>query len=40
MSDMANGIKDAGNTLILVDRIKTGQMLIEKNPDWVFISVV
>ena len=38
MSDMANGIKDAGNTLILVDRIKTGQMLIEKNPDWVFIS--
>lgn len=38
LSDMANGIKDAGNTLILVDRIKTGQMLIEQNPDWVFIS--
>ena len=35
---MANGIKGAGNTLILVDRIKTGEMLIEKNPDWVFIS--
>ena len=23
---------------MLVDRIKTGQLLIEKNPDWVFIS--
>ena len=38
MSDMVNGIKDSGNTLILVDRIKTGELLIEKNPDWVFIS--
>ena len=25
-------------TLILVDRIKTGQLLIEQNPEWVFIS--
>ena len=29
---------DNGNTLILVDRIKTGQLLIEQNPEWVFIS--
>ena len=29
---------DNGNTLILVDRIKTGELLIEQNPDWVFVS--
>jgi superfamily II DNA or RNA helicase len=28
----------SGNTLVLVDRIETGKILIEKNPDWVFIS--
>ena len=38
MSDMVNGVKDSGNTLILVDRIATGKLLIEQNPDWVFIS--
>ena len=38
MSTMVNGITDSGNTLILVDRIKTGQLLVEANPDWVFIS--
>lgn len=38
LSDMINNLSGSGNTLMLVDRIKTGQLLIEKNPDWVFIS--
>ncbi len=31
-------ISDAGNTLVLIDRIKTGEMLSEMHPDWVFVS--
>ena len=27
-----------GNTLVLIDRIKTGEILTEMNPDWVFVS--
>jgi len=38
LSDMVRNLTGSGNTLILVDRIKTGQLLIEKNPDWVFVS--
>lgn len=38
IGDMVAGISTSGNTLVLVDRIKTGEMLIEMNPDWVFIS--
>lgn len=33
-----NGLAETGNTLVLIDRIKTGEMLAEKNSDWVFIS--
>jgi len=35
---MVGNLSGSGNTLILVDRIKTGQLLIEQNPDWVFVS--
>jgi superfamily II DNA or RNA helicase len=38
ISQLINGMTDNGNTLILVDRIKTGELLVEQNPDWVFIS--
>jgi superfamily II DNA or RNA helicase len=38
LSDMVRNLSGSGNTLILVDRIKTGQLLIEQNPDWVFVS--
>lgn len=30
IADMISQIKDSGNTLVLVDRIKTGEMLLEK----------
>ena len=38
MSKMFTGINESGNTLILVDRIKTGQMILENIPEAVFIS--
>jgi|TARA_R110001592_G_scaffold1063_5_gene6328 superfamily II DNA or RNA helicase len=38
ISQLINGMTDNGNTLILVDRIKTGELLVEQNPDWVFVS--
>ena len=28
----------SGNTLVLIDRLATGELLIDKNPEWVFIS--
>ena len=31
-------ILQSGNTLVLIDRIKTGEMLSEAYPDWVFVS--
>ena len=31
-------ISQSGNTLVLIDRIKTGEMLSEAYPDWVFVS--
>ena len=27
-----------GNTLVLIDRIKTGEIFVEQKPDWVFVS--
>jgi superfamily II DNA or RNA helicase len=38
VSQMVTNMTSSGNTLILVDRIKTGQMLVDNNPDWVFVS--
>jgi len=38
LSNIINGFADSGNTLVLIDRIKTGEMLAEENPDWVFVS--
>ena len=38
ISQIINGFSANGNTLVLIDRIKTGQMLEEINPDWVFVS--
>ena len=38
LSEIIKGYSANGNTLVLIDRIKTGQMLAERNDDWVFIS--
>ena len=37
ISEIINGFGANGNTLVLIDRIKTGEMLAERNPDWVFV---
>lgn len=37
ISKIINGYAENGNTLVLIDRIKTGEMLAEKNPDWAFV---
>jgi superfamily II DNA or RNA helicase len=38
VSNIVKGLSNSGNTLLLIDRIATGEMLMERNPDWVFIS--
>ena len=38
VSSIVKGLSNSGNTLLLIDRIATGEMLMERNPDWVFIS--
>lgn len=38
ISQTINGLAVDGNTLVLVDRIATGDALIARNPDWVFVS--
>ena len=38
LSKIINGFAETGNTLVLIDRIKTGEMLADDNPDWVFVS--
>ena len=38
ISEIINGFSVNGNTLVLIDRIKTGEMLAERNSDWVFVS--
>jgi len=37
LSQIINGFAQNGNTLVLIDRIKTGEMLTERNPDWAFV---
>ena len=38
LSKIISGFAESGNTLVLIDRIATGQMLAELNSDWVFVS--
>ena len=38
VSKLIDTIKDSGNTLVLVDRLETGEFLIDKLPESVFIS--
>lgn len=38
VSKLIAGIKDSGNTLVLVDRIESGKFLVNELPDSVFIS--
>ena len=38
LSSLINGIAESGNTLVLVDRIESGEFLTEKLTDCVFIS--
>ena len=38
ISDIISGLSGSGNTLVLIDRLATGELLNEMNPDWVFIS--
>ncbi len=38
ISKLVQGIAESGNTLVLVDRIETGRIIVENIPDSVFIS--
>ena len=38
ISDIIKGLSGSGNTLVLIDRIATGEILMDKNPEWVFIN--
>ena len=38
LAKIINGFAETGNTLVLIDRIKTGEMLADNNKDWVFVS--
>jgi len=38
ISDVIKGLSGSGNTLVLIDRLATGEILNKLNPDWVFIS--
>jgi superfamily II DNA or RNA helicase len=38
LSNIISGYANNGNTLVLIDRIATGEMLAERNKDWVFVS--
>ena len=37
LSEIIKGYSANGNTLVLIDRIKTGEMLAERNPNWSFV---
>jgi superfamily II DNA or RNA helicase len=37
LASVIKDISSAGNTLVLIDRIKTGEMLIERIPDAIFV---
>ncbi len=38
ITEIIKGVSVNGNTLVLIDRIATGERLEELNPDWVFVS--
>jgi superfamily II DNA or RNA helicase len=38
ISNIIRQLSEDGNTLVLIDRIKTGEILSEINEDWVFVS--
>jgi superfamily II DNA or RNA helicase len=38
ISKIIQTLSENGNTLVLFDRIKTGELLQERNPDWAFVS--
>lgn len=38
IAELVNKIKDSGNTLVLVDRVKAGKEIVDKLPEAVFIS--
>lgn len=38
ISQLIGSLAEDGNTLVLIDRIATGDALIARNPDWVFVS--
>ena len=38
LSTVIKELSTNGNTLVLIDRIKTGEIFSEMNPDWAFIS--
>jgi superfamily II DNA or RNA helicase len=38
IANLVDGIAESGNTLVLVDRIESGEFLVENLPDSVFIS--
>ena len=38
ISSVIKELSNQGNTLVLIDRIKTGEIFSDMNPDWVFIS--
>lgn len=38
ISDIITRLSGNGNTLVLIDRLATGELLADMHPDWVFIS--
>tara|TARA_B110000858_G_C17790325_1_gene469550 strand:+ start:326 stop:1783 length:1458 start_codon:yes stop_codon:yes gene_type:complete len=38
ISKVIDQLSKNGNTLVLIDRIRTGEIFIEQNPEWVFVS--
>ena len=38
VSQIISGLAENGNTLVLIDRLATGEVLSDLNPDWVFVS--
>jgi superfamily II DNA or RNA helicase len=38
VSSIIDSLSGSGNTLVLIDRIRTGEILGEMNPKWVFVS--
>lgn len=38
ISDIVSRLSGNGNTLVLIDRLATGELLADMHPDWVFIS--